>query len=186
MSKGVNIFESSCTNSNPTVFLSHKSEDKDYVEKIGLYLIHAGLNIYLDKYDSRLQSAVSIGDPNEVTSCIHKGVNSSDYILCITSSDTVKSWWVPYEIGYGRNANKKIATLVRSGTPYIPDYLKIEKILQSISDLNNFIYDIQNNSNISLNESNSYINYQVFNLLNENAILSSSSAHPLADYLKVE
>lgn len=185
MSKGVNILESSSKNSSPTIFLSHKSEDKDYVEQIGLYLTNAGLNIYLDKYDSRLQSAVSNEDPNGITSCIHRGVNNSDYILCITSSETVKSWWVPYEIGYGRNAQKKIATLVRNGTPYIPDYLKIEKILESISDLNNFISDIYNNHNIILNESTSYTNYTCSNLLNESAILKSSTSHPLTKYLKM-
>ena len=93
MSIGRNIFESinnpyssssrEYYNSlkKPVVFLSHKSEDKNYVEKIGKYIMSAGIDIYLDKYDPNLQCATYEGDAKKVTECIQNGIDNSDYIL---------------------------------------------------------------------------------------------------------
>lgn len=189
MIRGKNIFESHknqyflrsySNNVNPVVFLSHKSEDKDYVEKVGEYLQNAGIDIYLDKDDPNLQCAVSQGDAKEVTKCIQDGIDNSDYILCITSESTINSWWVPYEVGYGKNANKKISTLIRKNVSYIPDFLKIERILKDISELNSFIEDITKSHHIPLKE---YFN------LNKSAstgqIQTANNNHPLANYLNV-
>ena len=169
MSKGINIFEYLNSKSfdsdhvyiienylikdKPVVFLSHKSEDKDYVEKIGEYLMNAGINIYLDKYDLDLQRATNEENPKKVTECIQKGIENSNYILCITSESTKNSWWVPYEIGYGKNANKKISSLIRKDVTYIPDFLQIEPIITDISELNDFIRSISEKYYIPLNES---------------------------------
>lgn len=189
MSKGKNILETYNSYSNnfsrsihtkPVVFLSHKSEDKDYVEKIGEYLQNAGIDIYLDKYDPNLQCAVSQGNAKKVTQCIQNGIDNSDYILCITSEATIQSWWVPYEIGYGKNADKKIATLIRKDVSYIPDFLKIEKIIEDISDLNIFIEDIAKKHYIPLNEYTSFEKYA-----NTGQIQAASYSHPLSKYLNV-
>lgn len=187
MSKGINIAESfqksySCytaSQRNPVVFLSHKSEDKDFVEDIGNYFMNAGIDIYLDKNDFRLQSAVNMKDPKRVTECIQEGISKSDYILCFVSSNTVNSWWVPYEIGYGKKANKEISTLVRKDVKYIPDYLQIEEIIDDISDINNLIKRITSQHHILLTEKynwesthNDYIN-------------KATSSHSLSKYLEV-
>lgn len=187
MSKGINIAESvqksystyTASVRKPVVFLSHKSEDKEFVESIGDYFINAGVDIYLDKNDFKLQSAVNTNDPKRVTECIQEGISKSDYILCITSNNTVKSWWVPYEIGYGKKSNKEITTLVRKDVKYIPDYLQIEEIIDDISDINNFIKRITTKHYIPLTEkydwqiaSNDYIN-------------KSSSSHSLSKYLEI-
>lgn len=194
MYKGKNIFESSknkysyesysfinCDTINkPIVFLSHKSEDKEYVEKIGEYLMNAGINIYLDKYDSNLQCATTEGDPRKVTECIENGINSSNYILCITSQNTISSWWVPFEIGYAKNANKKIFSIIRKDVTYIPDFLKIEPIITDISQLNDFIKKIVKDFSIPLNE-----NYIFNDYLSTGQIQYASSYHPLSKYLNI-
>lgn len=189
MIRGKNIFESNknqyfsrsySDNVKPVVFLSHKSEDKDYVEKVGEYLQTSGIDIYLDKYDPNLQCAVSQGNAKEVTKCIQDGIDNSDYILCITSESTINSWWVPYEVGYGKNANKKITTLIRKNVSYIPDFLKIERILEDISELNSFIEDITKSHNIPLNEY-----YSLDKFASTGQIQTPSSNHPLANYLKI-
>lgn len=189
MTKGKNVFEyynsyskkfSRSVSSKPVVFLSHKSEDKDYVEKVGDYLKNAGIDIYLDKYDPNLQCAVSQGDAKKVTQCIQNGIDNSDYILCITSKATILSWWVPYEIGYGKNADKKIATLIRKDVSYIPDFLKIEKIIKDISDLNTFIKDIAKKHYIPINESYSFDKY-----VNTAQIQTPNYSHTLSKYLNV-
>lgn len=186
--RGINVAESvqksfSTINAyqpkKPVVFLSHKSEDKQFVEAIGEYFMNAGIDIYLDKNDFKLQTAVSMNDPEKVTECIQEGISKSDYILCFVSANTVKSWWVPYEIGYGKKANKEIATLVRKDTTYIPDYLKIEEIIEDISEINQFITRITNKTEIYLTEK-----YDWQEVRGE-YIDKASNSHKLSKYLKV-
>ena len=193
MSIGRNIFESinnpyssssrEYYNSlkKPVVFLSHKSEDKNYVEKIGKYIMSAGIDIYLDKYDPNLQCATYEGDAKKVTECIQNGIDNSDYILCITSKSTINSWGVPYEIGYGKNAKKKISTLIRKDVTYIPDYLQIEPIMKDISELNSFIKKITQNYCIPLSE-----NYTINKSASTGQIQYASANHPLSSYLNVK
>lgn len=192
MSIGKNIFESVNKSyssfsrgyyssiKKPVVFLSHKSEDKNYVEKIGEYLMSAGVDIYLDKYDPNLQCATYDGDAKKVTECIQNGIDNSDYILCITSKSTITSWWVPFEIGYGKNAKKHISTLIRKDVTYIPDYLQIEPVMKDISELNSFIKKITKNYGIPLNES-----YTINKSASTGQIQYASSSHPLSSYLNV-
>lgn len=187
MSKGINIAENVNKSYNsttfasarkPVVFLSHKSEDKEFVEGVGNYITNAGIDIYLDKNDFNLQKATQMNNSKEVTKCIEKGISNSDYILCFASKNTVRSWWVPYEIGYGKKANKEIATLLRIDVNEIPEYLKIEEVLDDISDLNNFIKRIANDNSISLLEG--VIDYQ-----HSDYIKKASYSHQLSKYLHV-
>ncbi|EPB8220926.1 toll/interleukin-1 receptor domain-containing protein (plasmid) [Clostridium perfringens] len=187
MSKGINLAENTSNirtfsnNNKPVVFLSHKSEDKEFVEKIGEYIMNAGIDIYLDKYDFNLQKATRENDYKKITECIQDGVSKCTHLLCIISNKTKKSWWVPYEIGYGKKAEKKIATLCKSdiNSIEIPDYLKIESVIEKIEELNSFIKNITVNNNISLNEKYYYFNE------NNNIIQSvSENKHFLDNYLK--
>ena len=187
MARGINIAENTqiinksfSSKQKPVVFLSHKSEDKAFVESIGEYLMKAGINIYLDKNDFKLQSAVSNEDPQKITECIQEGIAKSDYILCFVSNKTVNSWWVPYEIGYGKKSNKEIATLVREDVSYIPDFLKIEEIIDSIDDINMYIKKITANNKIPLLEQ-----YWYQAESSQEHIVKSDKYHNLAKYLKI-
>lgn len=187
MSRGINIAENvqksyssyNASLKKPVVFLSHKSEDKEFVESIGNYFMNAGIDIYLDKNDFKLQSAVNMNDAKRVTECIQEGISKSDYILCFVSNNTVKSWWVPYEIGYGKKANKEIATLMRKDVIYIPDFLKIEEIIDDITDINNFIKRITSQHYIPLIEK-----YE-WEFSSKEYINKSTTSHPLSKYLEV-
>lgn len=188
VSRGINVAESfifkrAFSNINatrkPVVFLSHKSEDKDFVEDIGEYFLNAGINIYLDKNDFNLQTAVKAKSPKEITSCIQRGISECDYILCFVSKETAKSWWVPYEIGYGKKAEKEIATLIRKDVEYIPEYLKIEETLENIVGINNFIKKITAQFEIPVMEKYGY------EYTSKDYIEKSSSSHSLSKYLKV-
>lgn len=188
MSRGVNIAESTQYYSNnsyanktkPVVFLSHKSEDKKFVEAIGEYLMKAGINIYLDKNDFELQKAVNNEDSKKVTECIQKGIKKSDYILCFVSNKTINSWWVPYEIGYATKADKKISTLVKSNVEYIPDFLKIEEIIDNIEDINIYIKRIIYENDLILMEQKCFSEDN-----SKDHIVSPSKYHELANYLKI-
>lgn len=188
MSRGINVAKSMQKNvyssynsfsGKPVVFLSHKSEDKDYVKSVGDCFMDAGIDIYLDEYDFELQTAVILEDPSRITECIQNGISNSDYILCITSEKTVESWWVPYEIGYGKKSDKKIATLLRKDVDYIPDYLKIEDIIDDTTGINNFIKRIARENSIPLLERYGYEN------TSKDFINKSTSSHKLAKYLYV-
>lgn len=186
MSKGINIAEnvqiinnSFSTNRKPVVFLSHKSEDKDFVESIAKYLMNAGIDIYLDKNDFKLQRAVDDEDAKKITECIHKGISKSDYILCFVSSKTVSSWWVPYEIGYGKKSGKKISTLVKQDVVYIPEFLEIEEIIDSIDDINLYIKKIASNYQIPLSEQ-----YSFSTDVEKEHITKPYKYHVLSKYLK--
>ena len=181
MARGINIAENTqiinksfSSKKKPVVFLSHKSEDKAFVEAIGEYLMK------LDKNDFKLQSAVAKEDPQKVTECIQEGISKSDYILCFVSEKTVNSWWVPYEIGYGKKANKEISTLVRDDVNYIPDFLQIEEVIDSINDINVYIKRITANNQMPLLEQ-----YWYDTETSQEYITKSSNYHKLAKYLKV-
>lgn len=183
MSRGINLAESiqksysSFQHKKPVVFLSHKNEDKDFVEAIGEYLMKAGIDIYLDKRDFRLQRAVSNGNDKEITECIQIGISKSDYILCFVSEKTKESWWVPYEIGYGKKANKGIASLVKKDVVEVPSYLLIEPVIQDIDDINSYIKKITSSSNIVLHEKYSW-ETEVAEHITKNSL-----SHELAKYL---
>nr|WP_304285130.1 toll/interleukin-1 receptor domain-containing protein [Clostridium paraputrificum] len=187
MARGINIAEnkqiinkSFSSKQKPVVFLSHKSEDKAFVEAIGEYLMKSGIDIYLDKNDFKLQSAVDKEDAQKVTECIQEGIAKSDYILCFVSEKTVNSWWVPYEIGYGKKANKEISSLVKKDVDHIPEFLQIEEVIDSIDDINLYIKKITVNNHIQLSEK------EWFDVeTSQEYITKSNKYHNLAKYLKV-
>lgn len=85
----------------PFVFLSYKKEDKGACVVIAKYLKDAGIDYYLDIEDKGLQHATSINDPIKITESIKKGICESTHMMVVVSEKTVKSEWVPFEIGYG-------------------------------------------------------------------------------------
>lgn len=186
MKKGYNIFNemyhSNELASKPCVFLSHKSEDKEYVKAIGEYIKNAGINIYLDVNDVELQKAAKAYDSKKITECIERGISLSSHMLCIVSDNTVKSWWVPYELGYGKKSQLPLATLKSKGKENIPDYLKVEKVIESKDGINDWLISILRSTQVLFSESTMYKS------INSNdARIEKTSAyqtHSLDKYLK--
>ena len=88
---------------NPCIFLSHISVDKPSAIEIGNYITKLGdIDIYLDMNDEELQNAVSANDPAGLAQFIERGLSYSTHIMCLVSADTVRSWWVPYELGFAK------------------------------------------------------------------------------------
>lgn len=121
------------------VFISHISENKDAAIAIGEYIRKAGFDIYLDIYDENLQSGVARGDDEAITKSIEIGIENSTDILCIISESTKRSWWVPYEIGYGKKCSNSISTLLLKDVKDIPSYLKISNVIGGIKSLNEYL-----------------------------------------------
>ncbi|ODY52518.1 hypothetical protein BBM25_11425 [Vibrio parahaemolyticus] len=144
-----NYFEAtaSAKEQKPCIFLSHISIDKESAVEIGDYITRSDIDIYLDIYDEGLQRAVASQDAKKITQFIQEGINRSTHLLCLISNDTKNSWWVPYELGYGKCASKEVASLSLKEVDYLPEYLSSEKILQGTASLNRYLELIVTNHN---------------------------------------
>ena len=125
------------------VFICHQRSDKSDAQKIADYLEMTGVDVYFDKYDQDLQQALLAANPRGVVNAIKSGVRSSTHMLVLVSRYTLKSEWVPFEIGYGYDALKVLALTLKgiiSGD--IPEYLRVVPIIRDIYDIDKFAKDL--------------------------------------------
>ena len=144
----INLNESNRRKSNgiKCVFLSHQKKDRKECKKIADYLIAANIDVYFDEYDKDLKNYNQTKDANGVTNSIKKGIEKSSHMLCVLSPNTLKSKWVPFEIGYGFDKNDLgVLTLKDISDSDIPDYIKTAKtIVRGTHSLNDYILRIHN------------------------------------------
>ncbi|MBW1298124.1 toll/interleukin-1 receptor domain-containing protein [Aquimarina litoralis] len=153
------------------VFISYQNNDKSQAKKIADYLINAGIDVYFDEYDDDLKLSNQSNHPGQVTNALTKGINNSSHMLVIVSPTTMRSNWVPFEIGYGYDKTD-LAVLTLKGIPKntIPDYIKTAKIIRDIWDLNSLTSKIKE------------VDQEV--LIHENSIKSYNNPnHPLNSYM---
>lgn len=81
-----------------------------------------------------------------VVAAIKRGMQLSTHMIVIFSNKTIKSTWVPWEIGYGDATSTEIAILkmIDIKKNQLPDYMQVAKVLYDIYDLNVFISHIYN------------------------------------------
>lgn len=157
----------------PCIFLSHISVDKSTVRAIGEYITQRGdIDIYLDAEDRDLQEAVRNGDPHGITAFIERGLSSSTHIMCIISNNTANSWWVPYELGFGKHMGKPLSSL-RLKDVSLPAYLEISEIIRGTESLNHYLTRVRR----GLSKSASVTN------LTESLLPSNMQSHPLDGFL---
>lgn len=158
----------------PCIFLSHISVDKAAVVEIARYITAKGdIDIYLDANDDLLQRAASAGDAAKVTEFIERGISSSTHMMCFVSASTANSWWVPYELGFGKKSGKPLATLKLKGKVELPAYLEISEIIMGTESLNTYLTGVKRGLRKSITDSD----------LTESLVKSSAMPHPLDNYL---
>jgi hypothetical protein len=156
----------------PCIFLSHISVDKPAAVAVGRYIMnHGGIDVYLDIHDQDLQQAVSQNDPVGITKFIEQGLSHSTHIMCFVSTDTVRSWWVPYELGFAKNAGIDLSTLKLKGEILLPAYLEISDIIRGTESLNDYLKRVRRR-----------VEKVTASILTERLIPHTNS-HPLDDYL---
>jgi hypothetical protein len=159
---------------NPCIFLSHISIDKPAVKRIADYITSQGdIDIYLDTDDEDLQRAATSGDAVAVTDFIERGLSNCTHIMCLVSANTVRSWWVPYELGFGKKSGKPLATLKLKDAVELPAYLEISEVIPGTKSLNSYLSRVKR----GLSKSSSVTE------LTESLIRHSASPHPLDTYL---
>ncbi len=127
----------------PCIFLSHINIDKEAAIAIGDFITDRGIDIYLDVYDECLREAAGAGDAGWITDCIEKGLSRCTHMMCIVSEDTKNSWWVPYEVGYGKKSSQELSTLYLKDVSDIPAYLKVTRQIESLGDLARYLEEIK-------------------------------------------
>lgn len=157
---------------NPCIFISHISVDKDAAIAVAKYIMKNGnIDVYLDIQDDDLQTAVETNDHDAITNFIERGLTDSTDIMCLVSADTARSWWVPYELGFAKHADRNLATLKLKGDIYLPSYLRVSRIIMDIDELNQYLRRVQRRFNkisaSTLTES----------------LIPNTESHPLDDYL---
>lgn len=159
---------------NPCIFLSHISVDKAAATAIGSYItMHGDIDIYLDVNDEKLQEAVRTSEPAGITQFIERGLAASTHIMCLVSTDTVRSWWVPYELGFAKNAGKHLSTVKLKGEISLPAYLQISEIILGTESLNHYLTRLRRG----------LAKTAAVSTLTETLIRSSAQPHPLDKYL---
>ena len=74
----------------PSLFLSHSSADKTFVEKLAKDLEGVGVNVWFDKWE------IKVGD--SLTGKIEEGLQANDYLGLVLSPAAVASEWVKAEL----------------------------------------------------------------------------------------
>jgi hypothetical protein len=182
IAKSTNTF----AKTTPCIFLSHIQMDQDIVVKIGDYIKKAGINIYLDVNDLDLQRAVKEKNDQAITEFIEKGISSSSHVMCILTENTKDSWWVPFEIGFGKNAGKRLLTMPVNtlSKEKIPSYIKVTQHIFGINALNSYLKKIIHEyNNKEIIKSFAKFEKASYDLYPEGSIIEESvSMHPLSKY----
>ena len=117
------------------VFISHKGDDLKLAERAGDVLSSRGVSGYLDHWDPAVD-----GDTAELEVHLRSVIRITPGILAVVTEKTPMSWWVPFEIGVGRETDSQVATYL-SVDPFsriqvsLPSYLRTWPILVNESEL---------------------------------------------------
>ena len=133
----------------PDVFVSHKSDDKEQAERIAIKIAECGLTAYLDTWDPDVS-----GDGPELVDYINAIIGCCDSLIAVVSRNTVRSWWVPLEIGIAITKGLRLGSFLAPTAPYttltpyevkehFPSYLWKWPALTSMTDLENWCKERQ-------------------------------------------
>lgn len=101
-------------------FISHKDRDTRIALIVAQCLSdHQEKSVYIDEMDDALKvKGPSLG--NYLREVIERGKS----LFVVVSHETLKSWWVPYEVGVGQTLERKGSVLKKRDSVNLPEYLK--------------------------------------------------------------
>ncbi len=117
-----------------TAFLCHSHEDVRLVKGLSAMFRLKGIELYIDWADNSLPST-----PNRLTaSKIQEKIDDSEYFFFLSTENSMKSRWCPWEIGYADKSNSKILIIpTRDGrNNYGNEYLGLYSSLDGKVDVN--------------------------------------------------
>ena len=119
----------------PDVFVSHKNEDKNIAENVAKTIAKCGLTAYLDIWDPNVD-----GDGPELVDYIRSVIGCCNSLIAVVSRNTIRSWWVPLEIGIAITEDLYLGTFLTSTyrKSDFPSYLWKWPVLGNTRDLENW------------------------------------------------
>src|SRR6266511_1983062 len=87
-----------------TVFISYASVDHEIAEKLAQVLKEADVEYFLDQKD------INWGVP--ITTRVQQGIAECSAIIVVISPASLKSQWVPFEVGHAMGAGKVVLPFV--------------------------------------------------------------------------
>lgn len=115
------------------VFISHKKEDEEIAKRVWAQIVFMGEDAYLDTIDSHLGK-----DGTELADYIRTQLGKCTHLIAVMTSNTPRSWWVPWEIGVATEKQRPLASYV-SNSNDIPEYLRKWPYLKTMADLDQYI-----------------------------------------------
>lgn len=115
------------------IFISHKKEDEETALKVVNTLLSVGVAAYLDLLDN-----ITADDGEKLTKHICGKLRECTDVIVILSSNTKKSWWVPFEIGMATEKDMPIANYLISHES-LPDYLTYWPRLKCAEDVLTYV-----------------------------------------------
>ena len=111
------------------VFISHKNTDQRLAESVASRVRSNSLEVYLDSIDTTLLRGNA-----DLADQLLERLDECQQLIAVLSSETAKSWWVPWEIGVGSEKGFRMASYTRSNV-YVPEYLERWPTLHSNEDI---------------------------------------------------
>lgn len=101
-------------------FISHKDKDTRIALTVAQCLSdHQGKNVYIDEIDDALKMK-----GQNLGSYLREVIGRGRSLFVVVSHETLKSWWVPYEVGVGQTLEREGSVLKKCDGVNLPEYLK--------------------------------------------------------------
>jgi len=122
-------------------FISYSHQDEDFVKSLTDKLNSNNIEYFKDSKDIKWG--------NSITNEIREALDDAVYFIVVISPASLKSDWVPYEIGMAKAKNIKILPILIHKSLDIPSYLSDVKSLTHLDDIDKFIESQNDNKNDS-------------------------------------
>ena len=138
---------SGLTSLQPKVFISHKQEDSLTARFVKSELLKYSVDAYLDLLDPEMGD-----DAKKLTEHLKKQMNKCSDLLVVMSTETQKSWWVPFEIGMAAHKDLPTVTYLKEFVK-IPGYLSFWPYLKDDSEIEVYARNVKRRFSEILQES---------------------------------
>ncbi len=98
-----------------TVFISYSNVDENAANELAGLFDQIGLQYFLDRKDIEWGS--------HITREIRKGLSECSHVVVVISPASLKSQWVPFEIGHAMGTGKRILPFLTHPSLDLPSYL---------------------------------------------------------------
>lgn len=121
------------------VFISYSRVDENLADSLVSLFDEIGIECFLDRKD--------IDWGSSITYEIHKGLTECSTVIVIISPASLKSQWVPYEIGRAVGERKRILPLLTHPSLDLPGYLRDLNYKTDLKDVKEYFEQLFKTSN---------------------------------------